>query len=210
MGIIQKLYVNDDCLLGIWEIKEDFESLFARVKLDPREIETVYGFKNSARQVEWLSVRVLLNELTGRDSTIIYNEEHKPFLKDNSYNISISHSYKLTSVLISRTKNVGIDLEFMSHRIQHIAHKFVNNQEVVSQDPKNNGLHLYIHWCAKEALYKICDKKNINFKDNLTIMPFEPGESGRITGIHHDGKIYDEYEMQYIIQNNYAIVYCNK
>ena len=174
MGILKNEQVADDCLLGMWEIKEDFNTLFSRVKLDKDEIATLDSFKNFSRKVEWLSVRVLLNEMAGKFCKIVYNEEHKPFLSDNSYNISISHSYRLTSVLLSQKKRVGIDLEYMSHRIKNIAHKFINEEEIVSRDPAIEGLHLYIHWCAKEALYKICDKNNINFKTNLTIPPFLP------------------------------------
>lgn len=210
MGILKNEQVADDCLLGMWEIKEDFNTLFSRVKLDKDEIATLDSFKNYSRKVEWLSVRVLLNELTGKSSKIVYNEEHKPFLHDGSYNISISHSYRLTSVLLSQKKKVGIDLEYMSHRIKNIAHKFINENEIVSRDPSIEGLHLYIHWCAKEALYKICDKNNINFKTNLTIRPFLPESKGLITGIHHDESINDEYPMNYVVKDNYVIVYCCK
>lgn len=210
MGIVTKDFVTDDCLLGIWEIKEDFDDLYSRISLDDKELETLNSFKNYDRRVEWLSVRVLLNELVGREVKIVYNEEHKPFLNDNSYNISISHSHRLTSVLLSKTKRVGIDLEFMSHRIHYISHKFINGKEVIISDPARQGLHLYIHWCAKEALYKICDKKNINFKQNLTVLPFELMNEGDITGIHHDEGINEPYPMHYLVRDNYAIVYCCK
>lgn len=210
MGIIKNEQIENDCLLGMWEIKEDFDTLYSKVNLDKNEIATLESFKNYSRKVEWLSVRVLLNELTQKSSKIIYNEDHKPFLSDNSYNISISHSYRLTSVFLSKKKNVGIDLEYMSHRIKNIAHKFINDKEVINHNPELEGMHLYIHWCAKEALYKICDKKNINFKTNLTIVPFEPELEGSITGIHHDEGIYDIYPMKYLIQDNYVIVYCTK
>jgi hypothetical protein len=210
MGIIRNEQIANDCLLGMWEIKEDFDTLYSRVKLDKDEIATLESFKNYSRKVEWLSVRVLLNEITQKSSKIIYNEDHKPFLSDNSYNISISHSNRLTSVLLSKQKRVGIDLEYMSHRIKNISHKFINNREVINHNQDVEGLHLYIHWCAKEALYKICDKNNINFKTNLTILPFSPELEGNITGIHHDDGIYDIYPMKYLIQDNYVIVYCTK
>jgi 4'-phosphopantetheinyl transferase EntD len=210
MGVIRNEQVAEGCLLGMWEIKEDFNTLFAKVKLDKEELETLNSFKNYSRKVEWLSVRVLLNEITGKSSKILYNEERKPFLNDNSYNISISHSYRLTSVLLSKTKKVGIDLEYMSHRINKIAHKFINEDEKIISDQSLESLHLYVHWCAKEALYKICDKNNINFRSNLTIRPFLLESRGLITGIHHDEGIFDEYPLYYITQDNYVIVYCCK
>jgi phosphopantetheinyl transferase len=210
MGIITKKIIEEDCLMGLWEIQEDFDTLFNLASIDEEEQQTLFGFKNLNRQLEWLSVRALLNDLTMKNSKIIYNEEHKPFLMDNSYNISISHSNRLTSILLSKKKQVGIDLEFMSHRINKIAHKFINNQEYITSKKAFEQLHLYIHWCAKEALYKILDKTNINFKDNLTIKPFEMDHSGIITGTHHDSNICNEFQMHYQLHENYVIVYCTK
>jgi 4'-phosphopantetheinyl transferase EntD len=210
MGLIINEFVESDCQLGIWEITEDFDTIYSRVSLNEEEENTLFNFKNENRQIEWLSVRALLNTLLERESKIVYNEEHKPFLFDNSHNISISHSNRLTSVLLSKNKRVGIDLEFMSHRIGKLAHKFINEREHITTDKTLERLHLYIHWCAKEALYKICDKKNINFRDNLTIKPFELEQKGVITGIHHDEGFQDEFTMNYNLRDNYAIVYCTK
>jgi Phosphopantetheinyl transferase len=210
MSVVVNEYVTPDCLMGLWEIKEDFDTLYAKVSLEDDEKEMLFSFKNGARQVEWLSVRALLNELTQTNSRIIYNEEHKPFLHDNSFNISISHSNQLTSILLSKNHQVGIDLEYMSHRISKIAHKFINANEVITTEKAMVKMHLYVHWCAKEALYKICDKKNINFKENLTIKPFEIAHEGSITGIHHNGDIHDEFTMKYQLRDNYVIVHCNK
>lgn len=212
MGVIRNEYIEQDCIIGLWEINETFDTLYSMVSLNNEEKDTLYSFKNDARQLEWLSVRALLNKLTQKESRIVYNEERKPFLHDNSYNISISHSHKLTSVLLSQHKKVGIDLEFMSHRINKIAHKFINKNEHITDVKELEKLHLYIHWCAKEALYKICDKKNINFKDNLTIKPFDIRQEDCIVGIHHDvdADIHNEFAMKYHIHDNYVIVYCTK
>ena len=61
----------------------------------------------SPGRLEWLSVRVLLNEMTGKELSIYYNGNRKPFIKGNSYYISISHSRDLTSILLSREKKSG-------------------------------------------------------------------------------------------------------
>lgn len=210
MGVIINEFVEGDCLLGFWEITESFDNIYQMVNLTKEDKETLFSFKNEGRQIEWLSVRALLNSLLRREAYIVYNEEHKPFIDDNSHNISISHSNRLTSVLLSKNRRVGIDIEFMSHRISKIAHKFINSREFITSDKSLEKLHLYIHWCAKEALYKICDKKNINFKENLTIKPFELEKSGIITGLHHDEGICEEFVLQYKVHDNYAIVYCVK
>jgi 4'-phosphopantetheinyl transferase len=208
MGIAVQKYVEDDCLMGIWKIEEDFDTLYAKVLLDEEEKKTLFNFRNESRQIEWLSVRALLNDLTQRDSKIIYNEEHKPFLQDNSFNISISHSHKLTSILLSKHMRVGIDLEYMSHRINRIAHKFINENEYITPNKEFEALHMYIHWCAKEAIYKICDKQNINFRENITVKPFKIANEGQITGVHHYENINEEFLLKYQLRDNYVIVFC--
>ncbi len=203
--------INQECLLGIWEIKEDFNTLFSRVQLDEDELARLESFKNPNRKLEWLSVRTLINDLTGdKKSKIIYNSANKPFLKENSYNISISHSYDLTSIILSKTKRVGIDLEKMTHRISGISYKFINNQELVTTDPKLKRYHLYIHWCAKEAMYKICDKQDINFKENLTIFPFEPDNEGCIKGRVLNRNGLEDYRLFYKRYKDYSIVWTCK
>ncbi len=211
MGIVLREKINGDCILGIWEISESYEDLYSRLKLDEEEIATLNNFKSPARKLEWLSVRVLINELTGLESKIIYNAEHKPFLKGNSYHISISHSIKLTSILISRTKRVGIDLEKMSHKISELGFKFINGQELITENPEIKRYHLYLHWCAKEALYKICDKQDINFKENLTILPFSPKNDGVIKGRVLNINGVEDFTLYYKKYNDYSIVWtCKK
>jgi 4'-phosphopantetheinyl transferase len=210
MSVIVKEDISSNCLMGIWQIEEDLDYFRSVVTLDPSETDMLNSFKNYDRQVEWMSVRALLNSLTNIQSKIVYNQERKPFLANNSHNISISHSNKLTSIVLSKHHRVGIDLEYMSHRINNISHKFINPNEYITPNKNQERIHLYIHWCAKEALYKICDKKNINFKDNLTIKPFEIENSGTIIGIHHDTHLSEEFTLTYSIRDNYVIVYCYK
>jgi 4'-phosphopantetheinyl transferase EntD len=210
MGLVIKRLVDDDCILGIWQINEDYDTLLSRLKLLPDEQDTLISFQNYQRKLEWLSVRVLINELLQHESRIVYNAEHKPFLFDNSYNISISHSKNLTSILASKTKKVGIDLEFMSHQIIKIAHKFINENEQITKNPDQRKLHLYIHWCAKEALYKICDKQDINFKQNLTIEPFKVSKEGTLKGTLKNKYGREQFLLSYFLLDNYVIVWCNK
>jgi 4'-phosphopantetheinyl transferase EntD len=210
MGVILKKDLAGGCRLGIWEITETYDDLRSRLILESEEVKKLDGFGNINRKLEWLSVRTLINDLTGMNSRIIYNESRKPFLLDNSFNISISHSHKLTSILISRFHRVGIDMEYMSHRISGIADRFIHKDEVVTKDPEQLKYHLYIHWCAKEALYKICDKQFINFKQNLRIEPFVPAENGEITGIVDNIFGIDNYKLSYMRMDNYTIVWCCK
>ena len=210
MGLLINQEFEDGCRLGLWEITEDYETLFRTTYLNDEDIHRLNSFKNLNRKVESLSVRALLQQITRPDARIVYQQSRKPYIDDGSYNISVSHSHKRTSILLGKNKHVGVDLEFMTHHIERVAHKFINGQEMISSDSMNRREHLYIHWCAKEALYKICDKEEINFQENLIIKPFEVDIQGDITGIVHNNSRNEEYEMHYILENNYVLVYGTK
>jgi 4'-phosphopantetheinyl transferase EntD len=210
VGLLINQEIEKDCRMGVWEITEDYETLLGMVYLKDDDIQRLDKFKNLNRKVESLSVRALLQQMTRPDARIIYNQSRKPYVDDGSYNISISHSHKHTSILLSKNKYVGIDLEFMSHNIERVAHKFINDREFITGDPLKKREHLYIHWCAKEALYKICDKVDINFQKNLTISPFEVNTQGKILGIVHNNHRNEQYPMHYALENNYVLVYCVK
>jgi len=210
MGCITKHFLNEFSILGVWKIEEDIDTLLSLVVLDNDEKKRFKGFSSNSRKLEYLSVRALLAELIGKEAKIVYNKNNKPFLKDGSRFISISHSHKLTSILMSTNEKVGIDLEYMSTNIAAIAFKFLNRKEKVTSEQDNRRYHLYIHWCAKEALYKICDKEGISIRKNITIEPFVLKESGEIKGKVHTDKINESFDLYYSRYDNYAIVWTKK
>ena len=86
----------------------------------------------------------------------------------------------------------------------------INEREKITEDPELKKYHLYLHWCAKEAMYKICDKQDINFKDGLTIAPFNPDEHGFMNGHVMNGSGEEDLELEYLQHDNYALVWCVK
>jgi phosphopantetheinyl transferase len=210
MSCITKHYLNEFSILGVWKIEEDLDTLMNLVVLDNDEKKKYKGFSSNSRKLEFLSVRALLSELIGKDARIVYNKNNKPFLKDGSRFISISHSHKLTAILLSTNEKVGIDLEYMRTNIAAIAFKFLNRKEKVTKEYDDHKYHLYIHWCAKEALYKICDKESISIRKNITIEPFTVKESGEIKGQVQTDKINESFDLYYSKYDNYAIVWTKK
>ena len=210
MGCIIKYNINDSSVLGVWKIEEDLDSLLQKVTLSADEKKKLKGFKSVRRKFEFLSVRALLAELTENKTNIVYNKNNKPFLKDGSMFISISHSHQLTAILLSVNEKVGVDLEYMSSNIATVALKFMNVKEEITKDPANRLYHLYLHWCAKEALYKICDKEITSIRKDISIEPFKVHDSGEITGSIHTDKINESFNLQYIKYDNYSIVWTKK
>ena len=210
MGCITKHYLNESTILGVWKIEEDTDTLLTMVDLDANERKKYNSYTSISRKLEFLSVRALLAELLGKEAKIVYNKNNKPFMKDGSRFISISHCHKLTAIICSTNERVGIDLEYMSSNIGALAFKFLNRKERITKNPDNKLYHLYIHWCAKESLYKICDKEGISLKKNITIEPFEIGESGEIKGQVKTVKINETFELHYTRYNDYTIVWTKK
>jgi hypothetical protein len=210
MGCITKHYLNESSILGVWKIEEEIDTLLALVDLDNDDKKKFRSFASTSRKLEFLSVRALLAELLGKDARIVYNKNNKPFLKDGSRFISISHSHKLTAILCSINERVGIDLEYMSSNIGAIAFKFINRHEKITKDAETRKYHLYLHWCAKESLYKICDKEGINFRKSITIEPFAVKDSGEMKGKVVTDKINESFDLNYTRYDNYAIVWTKK
>ena len=211
MGLLIDKEIEDGCRIGLWKITEDYETLFHMTNLNDDDIRRLNSFKSINRKIESLSVRALLQQMTQPDARIVYRpKSHKPYLLDGSYNISVSHSHKYTTILLGKNKHVGVDLEFMSNDIERLAYKFINDQEKITDNPLTRRKHLYIHWCAKETLYKIFNSKELDFQKNMFIQPFEVDVEGDFIGIVHDDFRYEEYKLHYSLGNNYAWVYCVK
>ncbi|MCA1756815.1 MAG: 4'-phosphopantetheinyl transferase superfamily protein [Bacteroidales bacterium] len=210
MGCITEHYLNEHTLLGVWKIEEDIKTLLCMVDLSPEDRKKYRVFRSNSRKQEFLSVRALLSELLGSGRGIVYNKNNKPFLRDGSHFISITHSNKLTSIMLSTRERIGIDLEYMSSNISALSFKFINRDERLTRKKELKKYHLYLHWCAKEALYKICDKEGINIKKDITIFPFEPSDSGDIKGRVKSERIDELFDLQYTRYDNYAIVWTRK
>jgi len=210
MGCITKHFLNKDTIIGVWKIEEDLPALLSMVEMSPEDIKRYSIFRSTSRKLEFLSVRALLAELLGKEARIVYNKNNKPFIKDGSHFISITHSNKLTAILVSRDERVGIDLEFMRTNISAFSSKFLNKKEKVTRKWADRTYHLYIHWCAKESLYKICDKEGIDFVNDITIEPFNVSENGEIKGKVKNERIDEQFTLFYSKYDNYIIVWTKK
>ncbi len=210
MALISEHHLNEYTMLGVWKIEEDLETLMSQVELGPEDEQKFNSFRSNSRKLEFLSVRALLAELLAPEARIVYYKNNKPFIKDGSHFISISHSNKLTAIMLSSRERIGLDLEYMSANITGIARKFINKNEMITRDRELRKYHLYLHWCAKEAIFKICDKEGIIMQKNITIYPFKVQQSGDIRGEVQSDLINEVFDLQYARYENYAIVWTKK
>lgn len=171
---------KDNCIFGIWTINESQEKLRQDFNTAPQEEkEHLKKFKNPNRQIEWIVTRLLIYELLEKKVIIDYDEFGKPFLRNDNRQISISHTGEMVAVQIGN-QNVGVDVEKISGRVAKIAHKFLSPTELDSIDLKNQMLHMYAYWGAKETIYKIYGNKRLDFKQNIRIKAFKIEKEGTI------------------------------
>lgn len=188
----------EDSILTWTKPIDDEQFLLKRISLDDAETETLGTFTAHRRRIEWLSTRYLLQQ-TLPDARIIYNCNGKPYLKNRNESIAISHCKDIISIYINfNGKNVGLDCETISTKVENIAHKFAQNE--LSFIQSNKTAHLTVIWCAKEALYKLYSKGSVDFNKDLRIDSFEfCTEGGTFTG-----RIFKQNEQMY--RMNYQII----
>jgi len=213
MPIILKKEFENASLLGLWKIEESEEYLLELLskKYNKNDFnilqQSLNQYSNPHRRREWLVVRVLLYELINKAVLIIYDEFRKPFLADNSLCISVSHKDDLVGILLGNNKNIGLDIEKITPRIEKIAHKFINKTEkdYLLENIKTEQLTMI--WSAKEVLYKIHGVGNLDFIKNLNINSFVPSETDNVSASIAIKNHNKEFLLQYFKFENFFVVF---
>ena len=181
---------QENHVLGIWEIKENLESAVEIYnKSIPQE------FKSDKRQLEYILTRLLLQQID-ENLRISYNQFGAPTLNCNK-NISISHSSDLIAIIISE-KKVAIDIEKISNKPLKIKHKFISNNDSVL----DNKIEATLAWSAKEAVYKLHQQGEIDFKKDIIIQKIDTNKKQIHTTFQKKNLVLNFQKI-----NNHFLVY---
>ena len=112
-----------------------------------------------------------------------YEPSGKPYLADNSYFISISHTKGYVAVILSEEKPVGIDIEQYSRRVHKVAHKYMREDEQFVPYGEDDTWSLLLHWSAKEVMFKCMNTPEVDFREHLHIEPFTTEQQGGRMGV---------------------------
>ena len=180
MPVILNKIIDEHTRLAVWKIEETEEELFRGLQFKAHELDFIASLNNGKRLLHWLSTRLLLRTMLQTNDYIDsrMDDQGKPYLVNGDYQISFSHSFDYASVMISKDKHVGVDIELIKDKIQKIKNKFLKPAELSGLPDQDNTLALYICWCAKEAIYKWYGKKGLEFKKHIDIYPFVPDAAG--------------------------------
>lgn len=165
---------NDNYRYGIWKMDED-EGKLRKILGD--EIATPYT--HPAKCLEYLSVRTLAKLMDIDPLAIDHLPSGKPFLKNGTTQISISHTKGYAAILLSEQPHIGTDIEYRSDRILKVRSKFMHPDEEknIAGQPTEESTSLLLHWSAKESLYKAMAEEGVDFIKELRIINFKYRET---------------------------------
>jgi len=191
---------DDVAKILIWEFDKD-EQLNADALLEPENQTKILGYHPN-KIAEFLMVRKMLKILLPNHK-IMYRENGEPYLFPQDFHISISHSYPLAALAISK-KKIGIDLEKRKEKIRYIRHKFVLHEDLFIDNNEEVDFLTAI-WCVKEALYKIHHSKHWSLKKHYDVLPFDLQEEFIVKARVYDLENEDFYKAKINFFDNYCV-----
>jgi 4'-phosphopantetheinyl transferase EntD len=160
-------------LRGVWKITETFRELMDLYQPNNEEFRTyINNMKSETRKKEYIAVRLLLRHLLGKEVQILYNRDGSPYLTDNEYFISISHTKGYAGVILSGESSPGIDIEYRSERALTLKKRFLNRKELYLMEMEKSispADFATVFWCAKETAFKSLKCENVDFIKHLGI-----------------------------------------
>ena len=167
--------------IAIWHITETSDELYALLGTQRYDAQLLEK-KNESRRAEWLAVRLLVKELFGVECEVAYHPTGRPYLKNGTVHISISHTKGFAAVAYHHEAPIGMDIEYISSRVERIASRFTTQVEASYIDVHDEDVcqmfHL-INWSAKETLYKLFDSPSMaEFKEVFHIASYALAECG--------------------------------
>lgn len=206
MAIVKTLTPGENTFLLIWKITEDAGTLKNLVSTI-RDEQT----QTPRTNLHWLASRAALRKHFAEAADIMITKDayNKPGLTVDGvpYRISITHSNQYAAVLVSRSHDVSIDLEKIDLRVERVARKFVNTaEEEMLLGSLNSTLDLTRIWSAKETLYKLYGKKELDFRMHMTVFI---NNLKTLRGcIHKSGPVFYEIRHGQIEDYIYTYICC--
>ena len=192
---------------GIWKIEETSDELFSLLERGEEYLPELEKIRMEHRRQEWLATRILLQQMTGEFFRIVYLPNGAPYFPDSPLHISVSHTKGYVAVLLQEQPAAGIDIEYRSERIRKIRSRFMNQEEEAGLDPAHEVEHLLIHWCAKEALFKMIGQEEVDFRKHLHISPFVFSERGTCTAYETRTANFHKFKLGYQILPDFVWVW---
>lgn len=190
---------DDVATILIWEFDKD-EELDPEILLEPENQNKILNYHPN-KIAEVLMVRKMLKSVLPNHK-ILYKEDGEPYLFPNDLQISVSHSFPLAGLAISKNK-IGIDIEKRKDKIKNIRHKFILHENNFINDDEEVDFLTAI-WCVKEALYKIHHSKHWSLKKHYDVLPFNLRDELSVKCRVYDDENEDFFKAKINFFDNYC------
>ena len=208
MGLYLKKKLDNDAEIGVWQITETEEELKELSSTPTDEMEEISFIRSESLRKQRLAGRALLNTMFDDKVYLSHHDNGKPYIENNPINISITHTAKYVAVILHEEENVGIDIESLDRDFSVVEKKALSEDEIEDLEDEKRNEQLAIYWCAKEAVFKLLSRYNVDFAEQIEIEDFRMRGEGELdaTFTDKDGS-EEEYSLQYITFDRHVLVW---
>ena len=208
MGLYLKKKLDNDATIGVWQITETEEELTRLSATPTDEMEEISFIKSESLRKQRLAVRALLNALFDEKVYLSHHDNGKPYLENNAVNISITHTEKYVAVILHEEDDCGIDIESLDRDFSAVEKKALSEEEIEDLEEEKRNEQLAIYWCAKEAIFKLLSRYNVDFAEQIEIERFRPRGEGELEATFID-KNEDEqdFKLEYMTFDRHVMVW---
>jgi len=210
MALVHFEEISPETCWGIWRIEEPEEELTVLLnpsKTDSTHFETIQHPRIRLESVaSRMIVKVLVEKFGYEYQGIFKNKNGKPFLYNCPMHISYSHTEDFAAAIIHKEKPCGIDLEHIQDKMVRVSSRFLSETELETTGTDLQKICIY--WCAKEAMYKLYNLRDAEFKGNLKVSAFEKSDAGKLEGMIHVGSFLSKTDIKYHIFGEVVAAFC--
>ena len=208
MGLYLKKELDNEAVIGVWQITETEEELKELSSTPSDEMEEISFIRSESLRKQRLAVRALLNTLFDEKVYLSHHDNGKPYLENNPVNISITHTEKYVAVILHEEENVGIDIESLDRDFSAVEKKALSEDEIDDLEDEKRNEQLAINWCAKEAVFKLLSRYNVDFAEQIEIERFRPRGEGELEATFTSKKDdEEEFDLEYITFDRHVLVW---
>jgi phosphopantetheinyl transferase len=208
MGLYLKKKLENEATIGVWQVTETEEELTRLSATPSDEMEEISFIGSESLRKQRLAVRALLNSLFDEKVYLSHHDNGKPYLENNAMNISITHTDNFVAVILHEDDDCGIDIESLDRDFSAVEKKALSEDEIEDLEDEKRNEQLAIYWCAKEAIFKLLSRYNVDFAEQIEVERFRPRGEGELeaTFIDKNGD-EEEFDLEYMTFERHVMVW---
>ena len=208
MALYLKKELENEATIGVWQITETEEELKTLSATPADEMEEISFIGSESMRKQRLAVRALLNALFEEKVYLSHHDNGKPYLENNPVNISITHTEKYVAVILHEEQDCGIDIESLDRDFSAVEKKALSEDEIEDLEDDKRNEQLAIYWCAKEAIFKLLSRYNVDFAEQIEVERFRPRGEGELEATFIDkNEDEEEFDLEYMTFDRHVLVW---